>query len=99
MGARACSRLSGMEPRCYRARRQADRIPQVGQPRTLALELARRPAGWAAAVALLGLGLLGGVVPLLDVPGFELGLAGAWVGLLLAGTLGLAAARAERARP
>ncbi len=64
----------------------------------LAAGLLRRRASLAAAAALLILGALSGLVPLLDVPGFELGLVGAWLGVLLAGPLGLAAARAERAR-
>jgi hypothetical protein len=67
-------------------------------PLRLALTLLRRRAALAAALALALLGALGGLLPLLDVPGFELGLAGAWLGVLLAGPLGLAAARAERER-
>ncbi|MBK9518020.1 MAG: type VI secretion system protein [Anaeromyxobacter sp.] len=65
---------------------------------TLAAALLRRRAALAAAGALALLGALSGLIPLLDVPGFELGLVGAWLGVLLAGPLGLAAARAERAR-
>jgi len=65
----------------------------------LALTLLRRRATLAAGGALLLLGALGGLVPLLDVPGYELGLVGAWLGLLLAPPLGWVAASAERARP
>jgi len=65
----------------------------------LAATLLRGRAGLATAAALALLGLLGGLVPLLDVPGYELGLLGAWLGVALAAPLGLAAARRERARP
>jgi len=65
----------------------------------LALALLRRPATLGTAAALALLGALGGRVPLLDVPGYELGLFATWLALLLAGPLGLAAARAERSRP
>jgi hypothetical protein len=71
--------------------------PRLRAPR-LALSLLRRPAALGAALLLALLGALGGLVPLLDVPGYELGLAGAWLGVLLAGPLALAAVRAERAR-
>lgn len=64
----------------------------------LAAALLRRRATLAAAGGLALLGALGGLVPLLDVPGFELGLLGGWLGVALAVPLGLAAARAERAR-
>lgn len=64
----------------------------------LTASLLRRRAALAAAGLLALLGALSGLVPLLDVPGFELGLLGAWLGVALAAPLGLAAARAERAR-
>jgi hypothetical protein len=64
----------------------------------LAAQLLRRPAVRAAAALLLLLGALGGLLPLLDVPGFELGEVGAWLGLALAPPLGWWAASAERAR-
>lgn len=73
--------------------------PTVPHPALqLTAALLRRRAALAAAAGLALLGALGGLVPLLDVPGFELGLLGAWVGVALAVPLGLAAARAERAR-
>lgn len=62
----------------------------------LAVTLLRRRALLAAAGALLLAGALGGLLPLLDVPGYELGMVGAWVGLLLAPPLGWWAAAAER---
>lgn len=65
----------------------------------LAAALLRRRAALVAAGGLALLGALGGLVPLLDVPGFELGLLGAWLGVALAVPLGLAATRTERARP
>ena len=65
----------------------------------LAMTLLRRRAGLAAAGALLLLGALGGLLPLLEVPGYELAMGGAWIGLLLAAPLGWAAAAAERGRP
>ncbi|WP_176062948.1 type VI secretion system protein [Anaeromyxobacter diazotrophicus] len=49
---------------------------------------------WAAAAALTLLGAAGGALPLLEVPGFELGLAAALLSALLVGpALGIAAAR------
>ncbi len=69
-------------------------------PRALALALAllRRPRALAAAGALLLLGALGGRLPLLDVPGYELGEVGAWLGLALGPPLGWWTAAAERER-
>jgi hypothetical protein len=64
----------------------------------LALTLLRRRAALAAAGALLLLGALGGLLPLLDVPGYELGEVGAWLGLALGPALGWWAAEAERER-
>jgi hypothetical protein len=64
----------------------------------LALSLLRRRAALAAAGALLLLGALGGLLPLLDVPGYELGEVGAWFGLALGPPLGWQAAMAERGR-
>ena len=63
------------------------------------LDLLRRRALRGAALALLLLGALGGLLPLLDVPGYELGLVGGWLGLLLAPPLGWWAASLERDRP
>ncbi|HET9554132.1 MAG TPA: hypothetical protein VFP50_14280, partial [Anaeromyxobacteraceae bacterium] len=54
----------------------------------LARSLLLRPAALAAALALAALGLAGGLVPLLDVPGYELGLLGGLAGLALAGIPG-----------
>ena len=65
----------------------------------LAAALLRGRPALAAGAGLALLGLLGGLLPLLDVPGYELGLLGAWLGVALAGPLGLAAARRERDRP
>ncbi len=64
----------------------------------LALTLLRRRAVLAAAGALLLAGALGGLLPLLDVPGYELGEVGAWLGLALGPPLGWWAAEAERGR-
>ncbi|MCM2334376.1 MAG: hypothetical protein NDI82_10565, partial [Anaeromyxobacteraceae bacterium] len=65
--------------------------PTVPHPALqLTAALLRRRAALAAAAGLALLGALGGLVPLLDVPGFELGLLGAWVGVALAVPLGLA---------
>ncbi|HET6439418.1 MAG TPA: type VI secretion system protein [Anaeromyxobacter sp.] len=53
----------------------------------------------AAATAALALGALAGTLPLLEVPGYELGEAGALLAaLLVAPWLGIGAARRERAR-
>ena len=69
-------------------------------PRAIALArtLLRRRAALAAAGALLLVGLLGGLLPLLDVPGYELGEVGAWLGLALGPPLGWWAMAAERER-
>lgn len=64
----------------------------------LALTLLRRRAALAAAGALLLAGALGGLLPLLDVPGYELGEVGAWLGLALGPPLGWWAAATERER-
>jgi hypothetical protein len=67
------------------------------------LEDARWLAGrtWVGAVAVLlpVAGFAAGGVPLLDAPGYELGMAGAWIAVALAAPLGIAAARHERRRP
>ncbi len=65
----------------------------------LTLALLRRRAVLAAAGLLLLLGALGGLIPLLDVPGYELGMVGAWLGLLLGPPLGCWAAVQQRGRP
>lgn len=62
------------------------------------MTLLRRRAALAAAGALLLAGALGGLLPLLDVPGYELGEVGAWLGLALGPPLGWWAAEAERGR-
>lgn len=64
---------------------------------SLAFALARHPATLAAAAVLAAAGLLGGGLPLLDTPGYELGMVGALTAVVAAGPLGLAAARRERA--
>ena len=66
--------------------------------RALRAALSTRLAAGAAAIAIAG-GLLAGALPLLEVPGLELGLAAALACALgLAPALGLAAARRELAR-
>ena len=64
----------------------------------LASTLLRRPVTLAVAGALLLLGALGAGLPLLDVPGYELGEVGAWLGLVLGPPLAWWAAAAERRR-
>lgn len=71
----------------------------IARAASLAATLLRRPALGVAAGLLLLLGGLGGLLPLLDVPGYELGMVGAWAGLLLGPPLGWWAASAERGRP
>jgi tetratricopeptide (TPR) repeat protein len=63
-----------------------------------ARDLARRPAAWVTAAALLAAGLASGSLPLLDAPGWELGMAGSVLATLLGAPVGLAAARLERPR-
>lgn len=64
----------------------------------IGLALARSRIAIAAALAFVALGLAGGAVPLLQAPGFELGLAGALAsGAFLGPALGIAAARRELA--
>jgi hypothetical protein len=64
----------------------------------LASTLLQRRAVLAAGAGLLLLGGLGGLVPLLEVPGYELGMVGAWLGLALGPPLGQWAAGQERGR-
>jgi tetratricopeptide (TPR) repeat protein len=62
-----------------------------------AVALGRRPATLAAAALLALAGALAGTLPLLDVPGYELGTLGALAAVVAGGPLGIAAARRERA--
>jgi tetratricopeptide (TPR) repeat protein len=64
-----------------------------------ARDLARRPAAWGTAAALAAAAFAAGSLPLLDAPGWELGMAGALAAVLLAVPAGLAAARRELRRP
>jgi hypothetical protein len=64
-----------------------------------AIALGRRAWCRAAAVLLAVLGFASGSLPLLDAPGYELGMAGALAAVLLGGPAGIAAARIERLRP
>ncbi|HEX7488023.1 MAG TPA: hypothetical protein VF341_03910, partial [Anaeromyxobacteraceae bacterium] len=70
----------------------------MNEPRLLAMAgaLLRAPATLLAAAGLLALGLAGGALPLLEVPGFELGLLAALASALALGpALGIAAAQRE----
>lgn len=60
--------------------------------------LARRRWVAAAAAALAVAGFATGGLPLLDAPGYELGMLAAWVAVALGAPLGIATARRERAR-
>lgn len=62
-----------------------------------ALALGRHPATLAAAALLALAGAFAGTLPLLDTPGWELGMLGALAAVVAAGPLGVAAARRERA--
>ena len=65
----------------------------------VARSLARRRWVAATAAALAAAGVASGRVPLLDAPGWELGMVGAWLATALALPLGLAAWREEARRP
>ncbi len=65
----------------------------------VARSLARRRWVAASAAALAIGGFAAGWLPLLDAPGYELGMAGAWIAAVLAAPLGIAAWRLERERP
>ena len=74
----------------------------MNEPRLLAMAgaLLRAPPTLLAAAGLLALGLAGGALPLLEVPGFELGLIASLASALLLGpALGIAAARRELSTP
>jgi tetratricopeptide (TPR) repeat protein len=73
-------------------------VSRIVPPRFLgtAAALGRRPSVRAAASALALIGFAAGSLPLLDAPGYELGMVGALAAVLLGGPLGIAAARLER---
>ena len=65
----------------------------------IAVALGHRRSVQAGAAGLALAGLAAGSLPLLDVPGYELGQVGALAAALLAAPVGIAAWRLERARP
>src|SRR4030042_706239 len=103
MGARPCSRFSGIArhviPVSARAGSSGPR--DIGGVVVRSIEiagaLARRRTVRAGAAALLVLGIAAGALPLVEAPGYELGQLGALLAVLLAPFVGLAAARLERA--
>src|SRR4030042_6636127 len=84
MGARACSRWSGIGRPWYRGDRLRGSFAAILRPPIL-----------ATAAALAAGGVAAGRLPLLAVPGWELGMAGCLVAVLLGAPVGIAAARRE----
>jgi hypothetical protein len=64
-----------------------------------ARELLRRPAGWVPTLVIAGVGSLGVLLPLFELPGLELGLAVALLCTLLGGWTGAAGAEELRKAP
>src|SRR5512136_2839330 len=86
MGARVCSRWSGIARPWYRGDRLRGSLAAILRPPIL-----------ATAAALAAGGVAAGRLPLLEVPGWELGMAGCLVAVVLGAPVGIAAARRQLA--
>src|SRR5512138_1222386 len=102
MGARPCSRFSRIGGHVIPGARgpvagRRDIGGRVLRSYQIAAALARRRSVRIAAAALAVAGAASGALPLLEAPGYELGQAGAFLAVLLAPFVGLAATRLELA--